>query len=219
MVMVNSFVKIPLAVMVQGQWQPGIGDPSVIGWFTVVAYFFAVILCGLCWVWPRFIVRQYRPQVEFWLFLAVVLTILGINKQLDLQSWFTEFGRQVALENGWYRQRREVQSQFIMALGLMAIAVFIGLGRLWYVNRKRRPSSGLALGLAVLGLSFLACFIVIRAASFHHVDHFLRWQLWGLTMNDFLELLGIGLIAIGAIVRLLSRQQKPGRPSPGRNGG
>jgi hypothetical protein len=210
--MINSFLKVPLAVMVQGQWQPGIGDPSIIGWLTVVAYFLTATLCGLCWVWPRFIARQrYRSPGEFWLFLAVVLIILGINKQLDLQSWFTEFGRQVAIENGWYRQRREVQFQFIMALGLMAIAVFIGLGRLWYVNRQRRPSSRLALGLAVLGLGFLVCFILVRAASFHHVDHLLRWQLGGLTMNGFLELLGIGLIATGAILRLLNSQKLTGQ--------
>lgn len=210
--MINSFLKVPLAVMVQGQWQPGIGDPSIIGWLTVVAYFLTAILFGLCWVWPRFIARQrYRSPGGFWLFLAVVLMILGINKQLDLQSWFTEFGRQVAIENGWYRQRREVQFQFIMALGLMAIAVFIGLGRLWYVNRQRRPSSRLALGLAVLGLGFLVCFIVVRAASFHHVDHLLRWQLGGLTMNGLLELLGIGLIATGAILRLLNSQKLTGQ--------
>src|SRR5262245_10532966 len=28
-----------------GNWSPGIGDPSVVGWVTVVLYFFAALIC------------------------------------------------------------------------------------------------------------------------------------------------------------------------------
>jgi len=192
MVMIDFPLEPLWAVMVEGQWRPGIGDPTWMGWLTVAAYFLTAVLCGACWF-------SSRRRSGVWLFLCVVLTFLGINKQLDLQSWFTEFGRQVALENGWYRQRREVQFQFIVALGLMAIAVFIGLGRLIYLDRRGQHFSYF---LALIGLGFLACFVVVRAASFHHVDLFLRWQWAGLTMNGVLELSGIGLMAMGAMLSL-----------------
>jgi hypothetical protein len=181
--------------MVEGRWQPGIGDPTWIGWFTVVAYLLAALLCGVCWF-------RSRWRSGFWLFLGVVLILLGINKQLDLQSWLTAFGRQMALENGWYHQRRQVQIEFMIILGLMAIAVFSRLGVVLYGEYKRRRVSSLSSGLSLAGLGFLACFIVIRASSFHHVDQFLGWQWAGLTMNGFLELTGISLMAIGAGLNL-----------------
>jgi hypothetical protein len=181
--------------MVQGQWQPGIGDPTWIGWLTVTAYFLTALLCGVC-------CQRSRWRSGLWLIFCLVLMLLGINKQLDLQSWLTAFGRQVALENGWYQQRRQVQLDFIVVLGLTAIAVLVGLVRVLLVERQYRPTSGLSSGLALMGLGFLVCFVVIRAASFHHVDRLLRWQLGGLTMNGFLELMGIGLIAMGAMVNL-----------------
>ena len=186
----------PLAVMVQGQWQPGIGDSTWIGWLTVTAYFLTAVLCGGCWLRSR--------QSGLWLLLCLILIFLGINKQLDLQSWLTAFGRQVALENGWYRQRRQVQSEFILILGLMAIAVLAGLGQLIYWERRNHRFFAF---LALVGLGFLTCFIVIRAASFHHVDQLLRWQWGGFTMNGFLELMGIGFIATGAILNLLRLRQ------------
>lgn len=195
------------AIVVNGQWQPGIGDPTPIGWITVIAYFLAAILCGVRWGLPRFRPAQswrYRPNGTLWLWLAVLLLLLGINKQLDLQSWFTVVGRQMALDNGWYRQRREVQVQFIIVLGLSAIAVLFGLGRLWVLESHRAISSRWGSGLALLGFVFLCGFVMLRAASFHHVDQLLRGQWLGLTVNGFLELLGIGLVAAGAWLSIVT---------------
>ena len=90
----------------------------------------------------------------------------------------------------------------------MAIAVLSSLVAVLYVDRKRRPSFGFSSGLSLIGLGFLACFVVMRAASFHHVDQLLRWQFAGLTMNGFLELSGIGLMAIGAILNSRQSRQK-----------
>jgi hypothetical protein len=44
---------------------------------------------------------------------------LGINKQLDLQTALTEFGRVLADNQGWYDKRQVVQVWFIWrGLGL-----------------------------------------------------------------------------------------------------
>jgi len=62
----------------------------------------------------------------------------GINKQLDLQSAFTEVMRVVARDQGWYEARRQYQYAFIGAVAVLAAVVGAALiaaaGRL-----ARRP--------------------------------------------------------------------------------
>jgi hypothetical protein len=168
-------------------WRPGIGDPTVMGWLTVIAYFGAAVACGIAhrrrrgaghgWVWPG---------------LCVLLVLLGFNKQLDLQSWFTEVGKRTALEQGWYEDRRSVQVAFIAALATTGLVVgSVALHRLRGALGRFR--------LALLGIVFLIAFIVIRAASFHHVDLFLKLEFAGVRPNWVLELGGIALIAVGAL--------------------
>lgn len=168
-------------------WRPGIGDPTVMGWVTVMAYFVAAMAC---WVAARRGGR--RGHLWVWWGLASMLVLLGINKQLDLQSWFTYVGKKTALEQGWYPQRRQIQAAFI---GVLVVAAVVGgmvlLRRLRGATRRFR--------WALVGTLFLAGFIVIRAASFHHVDLFLKAEVAGVRLNWVLELGGIGIIAFAAL--------------------
>lgn len=156
-----------LAFTAEDHWEPGIGDPTVVGWVTVVAYFVAALLCWRC-------ARAYRqtdgkPSMgacTFWSIFTVVLVLLGINKQLDLQTWLTLFGKHLAIDEGWYEQRRTFQAAFIGAVALGGAVSLVGL-RLLLVHATR------PMRVALLGGVFLTCFVVIRAASFHHVDQML----------------------------------------------
>jgi hypothetical protein len=65
----------------------------------------------------------------------------------------------------------------------------------------------------VIGVAFLVCFVLIRAASFHHVDEFLGWRGFSIPMNEVLELGGIGCILLAALWRLLRRDQRSSQPS------
>ena len=90
-----------------GDWSPGIGDPTVAGWLTVALYAFAAWACLT-------VLRRERmaklPLVAneglVWRLMMVFMIALGINKQLDLQSAFTELGRIMAHKQGWYGNRR-----------------------------------------------------------------------------------------------------------------
>lgn len=169
-----------------GRWHPGIGDPNATGWITVVAYAGAMLLCYLC---------QRKsppgPARQFWMGMTCIMAALGVNKQLDLQTWLTEVGRDLALTYGWYAKRRVVQAFFIGALlvgGLVA--------RSWLLQRltgldvyARRAASG----LVVLGV-----FVLVRAASFHHVDALLGFAIENVRLNVVLELGGIAIIAYAA---------------------
>lgn len=180
-------------MMTNARWEPGIGDPTVFGWVTVLAYGVAMLLCYGC----------YRkavpgPARRFWLLMAFIMLALGVNKQLDLQTWLTQVGRDVALEHGWYARRRLVQVVFIVWLVLVALMVRTKLLQL--VQGLDRHARGAAMGLLLLGV-----FVLVRAASFHHVDVLLGLSLEGLPVNAVLELGGIGMIAWAAFACWRSR--------------
>jgi len=153
------------------------------GWVTVAAYLAVAVLCGA--------VARRGHLVWFWGGLAVVLVLLGINKQLDLQSLGTQMARDLARQQGWYARRRGVQQVFV--LGVLATGV-VFLGAMTYLLRGTWKRTGLAL----FGLVFLFAFVLIRAASFNRVDMLIGVQIGGLKMNWILELGSLLLIGLGA---------------------
>jgi hypothetical protein len=182
-----------------GQWSPGIGDPNIVGWVTVVLYAVAAVLC-----WraaqeckkpqPK---KTIRPlETALWWFLSIALWFLCINKQLDLQTAFTEIERIISHRDGWYSERRVYQKMFIEGLVLGgAFCACLLLVITWKLSRSIK--------LAVIGLCMLGVFILARASSFHHVDLFLDSGVLGVKWNWILEISGSGVIALAAYRRLM----------------
>ena len=186
-------------------WEPEIGDPTFIGWFTVVAYLVAALLCWANAIRSR---RVNRRAYVFWLWFSVFMVALGINKQLDLQSLFTVVFKQFAKTTGWYEDRRIFQAIFIAIIAFFGLA-FAALAWVW--TSRTLPQHRLAL----LGGIFLVCFIVIRAASFHHIDQILGKELAFFRINHVLELGGIACVALGALrVRRGSPADEAPRTAP-----
>ena len=98
-------------------WSPGIGDPTVMGWVAVAAYLSAAAFAGVAGTRAAFPISSRRRERLFWLSLFLVLSFLAINKQLDLQSFLTALGRCLSRTQGWYDNRRDVQQDFVLALG------------------------------------------------------------------------------------------------------
>lgn len=176
------------------QWSPGLGDNHLMGWVTVVVYLGAAVASGLAarrLAGPDPLARRER---RFWVITAAVMLLLAINKQLDLQSLLTMVARCHAQLSGWYDVRRVVQEVFIymvaaggvIALGLLALLLRGILGRVW---------------LGLVGLGFVCIFVVIRAASFHHVDVLLGGSAAGIKLNWLLELPGPILVSVVAMQR------------------
>ncbi|QIE57402.1 isopropylmalate isomerase [Pikeienuella piscinae] len=178
------------------RWSPGIGDPTLIGWFTVAAYFVAAALA----IRTTMMLRagggaRDRAEFTFWVGTCIALILLGFNKQLDLQSLLTALGRCVAQIDGWYQQRRAMQAGFIIAIVGTAELVFFGFA---YAMRRTIGRNGIAL----LGMGIIATFVMVRAVGLHHVDSLLGLTLNGWRLNWILELGGIGVVTIGAIARM-----------------
>lgn len=175
-----------MAADISGRWQPGIGDPTIVGWATVVAYGVAAVLSLRC-------ARRTVIGLEhwFWVCSAIALVLLGINKQLDLQSLFTQIGRDMAMREGWYAERRVAQAAFIAALAVSGLFALAGL--LWLVRRLPRATQA-----AGVGLVLLVVFIIIRGASFHHIDQMVGSSFEGIRVNWILELTPLLLISVAA---------------------
>ena len=169
------------------EWRAGIGDPTIIGWITVAAYLIASAISFHAANRAQLSGVRWLIDVRFWLMMGLLLLVLGINKQLDLQSLLTELARAAAKSGGWYEQRREYQRLFIASI---AGTTMVGAAILMVWSRRLSRSQRVAL----LGTCFLLAFIVIRAASFHYVDLLLSESLLGARWNSIFELLGIGLI-------------------------
>ncbi|MES2920684.1 MAG: hypothetical protein V4819_04020 [Verrucomicrobiota bacterium] len=171
------------------RWRPTIGDPSFMGWCTVFAYCLGAILATRAW---------FKTEDRIWLFVALGMAGLSVNKQLDLQSLFTDIGRVASYHGGWFEQRRIYQKWFV--LGVIAGA---GISGSWFIWRYN--AFWVRHKLLTAGVFFLLTFIVVRAISFHHVDAFLKDEVGGVRMNWVLELGGIFLISLAAVRELLGK--------------
>ena len=191
-----------------GRWRPGIGDPSLMGWLTVASY----LACAVVSLSAGWTGRRMGKDGGFWFSICILMILLGINKQLDLQSLFTEIGRQVASHQGWMEQRRLVQFWFIVCLGSAAILSFSLLATLRTDLFRRHK-------MAFAGLFFLVLFIMIRAVGFHHVDKMLGSTFLDLRMNWLFELGGIYTVFLAAAVHLYRLRRRDRREERGGTGG
>ncbi len=176
-----------------GQWRPTIGDPYFMGWFIVGSYFGCAILSFII---ARASRKADRRSFFLWGMITLLMVMLGINKQLDLQSLLTEMGRQIAKAQGWMDQRRIVQFWFIVALGISAMTAFL----LFAVIMRNLFREHI---LVFIGLFFLLSFIMIRAVSFHHFHEMLRFKVFSVTMNSLLELAGIYSVVFASIKEII----------------
>ena len=177
-------------------WNPRIGDPSVMGWVTVVAYFLVAFLLWMQWRQaPNVYQEHLRMHRLLLLLFAVVMFGLGINRQLDVQTWLTNVGRDISKAQGWWDNRRVAQAIVlagIIACGCLLMLVIVRAGGVIKAHR-----------LAMFGFLMLVLFVVIRASSFFQMDRLINFRIVGFWMNCFLELGGIGIIAASAIRALV----------------
>jgi hypothetical protein len=154
--------------------------------------------------WPDEVAAVHR---RLWWCIALMLLLMGINKQLDLQTLITEVGKVLAKRQGWYEQRRAVQVVFIGGVVWGGVFFLLLVWRIFQdALRKNR--------MALAGLVSLVGFIMIRATSFHGVDRILGLELSRVTLNGSLELIGIAFIWISA-ARQLKRNGKGSRQPGG----
>jgi hypothetical protein len=169
-----------------------INDPTGFAWFVVASYLLgaaAAFLAGR---------STDGRDARFWYAAALLLVLLGLNKELDLQSLLTDSARSLTQAVGWYEQRRQLQGLFLVALAIGGLAAAALLGG-WL---RRSPRS---VKVAAAGIVILLTFIFMRAASFHHLDAWVTVNVGFMRSGWWLELAGIVVIAMSALA--FRRQQ------------
>lgn len=179
-------------------FEPTIGDPTFFGWFTVLAYLVAAVSCVLCTIRSEQIFGQGHLLQHrlIWGMMALGLFFLGINKQLDIQSWFTAVIKRIARTQGWFDLGQQVQILFIVGLALVSLVLL--MAGIWFFRHVWRQY-----WLLGLGLVFIARFVIVRAATFYGVTlpELSRFT-GGIRINWILEIGGASIITLGAWLNL-----------------
>ena len=184
-----------LAIIVNGHWRPGIGDPTFIGWLTVALYLIAAVLCGIYARKTASITLSGRLRHGlFWWSLFAFMFFLAINKQLDIQSWLMLTGRHIARAQGWYSYRQTVRVWFITAVAIASIALIISLG--WIFRHVLRDY-----GPALVGIILITIYIILRTGAYHFEIFGRDFGRAGL--NCILEVGGIILVGLSAALGIL----------------
>lgn len=167
-------------------WRASLADASASDWITVAAYLIVAVLA-----WRAQKTARNQRDRTFWALTAPLLVFLGINELFDLQTVLTAQGRIWAVEQGWYEDRRLYQFEFTLALAVLAVVT--GFAALRLTRGADR-----SLRLALLGLVFIGAFVLIRAASFAHVDALLGMGPEAFNWGSIQEMLGIVLVGLAA---------------------
>lgn len=187
------------------QWRPAIGDPTTMGWITTAAYFVATLITfqaarrtggapGLP-AGGRFI----------WMMVMMLMALLGLNKQLDLQSLLNETGRHLSLQLGLFEQRREIQKWFI--IGLFAVSLAGGLSALIVFRAFWKQHL-----LLIAGLVLVLGYVALRAASIEHIAHRIAHHMENPRIGGLMEMTGVALVLLAALIDWRNPRQIPKTP-------
>ncbi|MES2500765.1 MAG: hypothetical protein V4570_09520 [Pseudomonadota bacterium] len=164
-----------------------IGDPSIAGWLILLAYLAVVCRCYLQYTQAK--TELVDPY--FWLVVGGFVLLLGINKQLDLQTVFEVGMKDLAKSNGWYAQRRIMQTAFVTMLGIGLLTILIMLRGMLAKSCRNHKT-------VCLGVLLLCVFIVLRAGAFNHLSFLDTQSYWGFNAHALLELTALCVIFYGA---------------------
>src|SRR5271166_3087922 len=166
--------------------------PSLGSWITAAFYFWGAYSCRA----TAIRLKGGSLETRAWTAIAVLLALLGVSELLQLQPAITNFGRSIAVGEGWYWHRQGIQAAFIKIAA--AITVVFSLG-LFLSARRTSLECAIALASAVM----IVGFILVRAVSLHQVDALLRRTTFGMQWNRIPEFAGSLIILLSSLSRRL----------------
>jgi hypothetical protein len=168
-----------------GSWSLGIGDPSLMGWFTVFSYYFTASICFLKMFSQR--VRQHKQEWIFWGIICFSMVVLGIIKQFNLLTAMTEIGRIIARSHAWIEQRSIVQAWTMAIVGVIFLITMIRVLQIPVLANH---------SITIVGLIYLLIFVIFRGISLHQFEVVLNYEILGARINWIAELIGIYCICL-----------------------
>lgn len=176
-------------------WSLRIGDPHLLGWITAVCYLFAAVLTFLIVKRVDDFYTEAGKSRAFWLGLTVLLVFLGLNKQLDLQTYLSAMVKCHAILSGWYEHRQEFKLIFVMVIAAVFLMLLIFILSFFGENLSKDK-------FAIAGIVFLLGFILIHASYFYYFDMPVINKFYETGLNWVLEFIGIFFINLQSLLRL-----------------
>ena len=166
--------------------QLSFGDQSALSWLVFSLYFIVVVS-----IWRA--AKKSDPRERGFLIInAFLLLVLGLNKQLDLQTDFINLAKQLAHNAGLYSHKTALKQLFVLFVGAgVATAIIVFVAFFWRLFLKY--------AFVFVGWLCLFTFIVLRVAYFEH-DAFKSSTLW--QYEQYFQLIELtGLILIGLAIK------------------
>jgi hypothetical protein len=161
------------------QWIAERGDEGILPWVVTLSYLMAG---GIC------LARPGTSEAPYWKGFGAFMILMGLNKQLDLQTLWRCVFRDELAKIVIPADRRNLERLFIFVLSAVALTLF-GLLEV----RLRNMST--ALRVAGVGVAIIVVFALFRGAIF---DHIIKLSASGVSGDpQWLELLG-AILAGGA---------------------
>jgi hypothetical protein len=173
-----------------GDWHLGVGDPTVLAWIVTAGYIFCALFSVRAALASTGKAGPTPHPAKPWWSLAAVAAVLGVNKQLDLQTLLIELARGATRTAGLYEVRRGVQKVFVVLIIAVVAVVAWRWVRVQRVFLARHRT--LVAGVALIGL-----YTLLRMAAINHIE-------LGSSEEDvprgllLVELLGVTLWSYGA---------------------
>ncbi len=169
------------------------GDFTVLGWTTTLLYAVACYLSyralnyyRACPKSETFNVLQRRG----WAIVFGYMLVLGLNKQLDLQSLLAKGGTYLVLAFKVYQYNRTVEVAIFATAALLTF-LSAGLALSTFLGGSR------FLRMSLIGLGFVAAYVLFRAALFQRIS-----SKGSMPLVAYLEPIGIIITSTGAYAQL-----------------
>ena len=189
----------------EGYWIDDRGDPTLIGWFITLFYFF-VFATSFYLLKKTTLNISNKNYMWFWYGVTILIFLLGVNKQLDIQMLFADFARLYAKVSGIFENRKPFQQKIISFLATIGISIFtFMIYKFW--NAPKR------MWLALTGFCILFSFPLIRLVSLHRIESLLSISVLSVKVVDVIEIMGITIVLIAIILNYSSGKNTLGQKS------
>jgi hypothetical protein len=170
------------------------GDPTPLGWATTALYFIGALRAA------GNATKVASPaDRRIWQEMLVALIVLGINKEMDLQSTLIASARAIFKVSGPTVIRDILYAVFLITLFSISGA---------YILKRKLDYSRFARAnkMAVLGGFFIFGYAIARAISISHLDEAIGINLDSISLLWMLEIIGLMIV-------FLNRVEQPEKPA------
>lgn len=170
------------------------GHLTALGWTMLALYLITALLAFRAATISTF--PNSAAMGRVWICLGVILSALGLNKELDLQTLLIEFGRQIAHSEHLFAYRLKLYLVFFLGSMLVIVALLAVILLRFSADIRTFARQ---FPLAISGCGLICAYIVIRTALIDNVDLMLGVSLKQIAFLWLLEAGGLLLIMVQAL--------------------